>query len=42
MLSSVFPVLPLLIACHVWMSFQVVQALDSEEVAVLPPECFPV
>lgn len=42
MLQSVFPVLPLLIACHAWMTLMVIQTLDSEEVAVLPPECFPV
>lgn len=42
MLQSVFPVLPLLIACHAWMTLMVIQTLDSEEVAGLPPECFPV
>lgn len=41
MLDTVFPVLPLLIVCHAWMTFLVAQTLGSEEVAVLPPECFP-
>ncbi|WAC28977.1 MULTISPECIES: hypothetical protein [unclassified Ancylobacter] len=42
MFESVFPVLPLLIACHAWMTIMLVQTLDSEDVAVLAPECFPV
>ncbi|WP_256441467.1 hypothetical protein [Ancylobacter radicis] len=42
MFESVFPVLPLLIACHAWMTFMVLQTLDSDDMAVLPPECFPV
>ncbi len=41
MLESVFPVLPLLIACHAWMTIMLVNTLESEDVAALPPECFP-
>lgn len=41
MFESVFPVLPLLIVCHAWMTIMVVQTLGSEDIAALPPECFP-
>ncbi|MBB3772349.1 MULTISPECIES: hypothetical protein [Ancylobacter] len=42
MLETVFPVLPLLIVCHAWMTILLAQTLESDEMAVLPPECFPV
>ncbi len=42
MLESVFPVLPLLIVCHAWLTIMLAQTLGDEEIAAMPPECYPV
>ncbi|MCS0497650.1 hypothetical protein [Ancylobacter mangrovi] len=41
MFQTVFPVLPLLIICHAWMTIVFVETLGREEGAALPPECYP-
>ena len=43
MFDAVFPVLPLLVLCHAWMTFMVAHTLSAEaEFATLPPEAYPV
>ncbi|CAA0103467.1 Uncharacterised protein [Starkeya nomas] len=41
MFETVFPVLPLLIVCHAWMTILIAETLENEETAGLPPECYP-
>lgn len=41
MFQTVFPVLPLLIVSHAWLTLMIVEMLDREESAGLPPECYP-
>lgn len=41
MLQSVYPLLPLLILCHAWMTILIVEVLGEEETAALAPECYP-
>jgi len=41
MFETVFPVLPLLIVCHAWMTILIAETLGSEGAAALPPECHP-
>ncbi|WP_256366654.1 hypothetical protein [Ancylobacter sp. TS-1] len=40
MFQSVFPLLPVLIVCHAWMTILIVETLGDEETAALPPECY--
>ncbi|WP_281493692.1 hypothetical protein [Ancylobacter koreensis] len=42
MFQSVFPLLPVLIVCHAWMTILIAETLGNEEGAALPPECYPV
>ncbi|GLK70548.1 hypothetical protein ACFSKM_04665 [Ancylobacter dichloromethanicus] len=41
MFQSVYPLLPLLILCHAWMTILIVETLQAEETAALPPDCYP-
>lgn len=40
MFQSVFPLLPVLIACHAWMTIVIAETLAHEETAAMPPECY--
>lgn len=42
MFQSVYPLLPVLIVCHAWMTILIAETLGHEEAAALPPECYPV
>lgn len=41
MFETVLPILPLLIMCHAWMTIVIAETLGNEEIAALPPECYP-
>jgi len=41
MFQTVFPVLPLLIVAHAWMTILIAETLGHEDMAALPPECYP-
>lgn len=42
MFEAVFPILPVLILCHAWMTIMVAHTLSEEEMFALPPEAYPV
>ncbi|WP_255607786.1 hypothetical protein [Ancylobacter sp. Lp-2] len=43
MFEAVFPVLPVLIIAHAWMTIMLAHTLSAEaELAVLPPEAYPI
>lgn len=41
MFHSVYPVLPLLVLAHGWMTLMLAHTLEDDEVASLAPEAFP-
>ncbi|MDQ0304010.1 hypothetical protein [Ancylobacter polymorphus] len=41
MFQSIYPLLPLLILGHAWMTILIVELLGDEETAGMAPECYP-
>lgn len=41
MFASIFPILPVLILAHGWMTIMLTHTLSEDEVFSLPPEAYP-